>query len=107
VLVTTPNGTSATGSADRYGYEVVPTVSAVSPSSGATAGGTRITITGSGFHSDATVSVGGSAATAVTVVSGTQITATTPAHAAGTVDVQVTTPGGTSATGAGDHFTYS
>ena len=42
----------------------------------------------------------------VTVVSASQITATTPAGSAGTVDVTVTTPGGTSATGAADHYTY-
>ncbi len=36
-----------------------------------------------------------------------QITATAPAHAAGTVDVTVTTVGGTSATGAADEYTYT
>ena len=44
-----------------------PTVTAVSPSSGSTAGGTSITITGTGFVSGATVKVGGAAATGVTV----------------------------------------
>src|SRR5205823_3641635 len=41
-----------------------------------------------------------------TVNNATQITATAPAHAAGTVDVTVTTTGGTSATGAADQYTY-
>jgi len=41
-----------------------------------------------------------------TVDSATQITATSPAHAVGTVDVTVTTLGGTSAISAGDKFTY-
>src|SRR5262249_9204159 len=45
---------------------------------------------GTGFLSGATVSFGGTAATAVTVVNGTTITATTPAHAAGAVNVVVT-----------------
>jgi hypothetical protein len=42
----------------------------------------------------------------VTVVSATQITATTPAHAAGTVDVVVTVGGQSSATSAADQHTY-
>jgi len=46
------------------------------------------------------VTFGGTAATGVTVVNATTITAVTPAHAAGVVDVVVTTPGGTG-TGAG------
>ena len=41
-----------------------------------------------------------------TVNSATSITATSPAGSAGTVDVTVTTPNGTSATSAADHFTY-
>jgi hypothetical protein len=73
------------------------TVTGVSRASGLTTGGESITITGSGFSggSAPTVSLGGTAATAVTVVSDTTITATTPARAAGTVDVTVSRDGGT------------
>jgi hypothetical protein len=67
----------------------------VSPNTGSTVGGTRVTISGSGFQSGATVTLDG-AATNVSVVSSTAITATTPAHAPGTVDVVVTIPGGQS-----------
>ncbi len=49
-----------------------------------------MTITGSGFLTGATVSLGGTAATNVNVVGSTSITATTPAHAAGAVTVTVT-----------------
>ena len=38
--------------------------------------------------------------------SATSITATSPAGSAGTVDITVTTPGGTSATSAADHYAY-
>src|ERR1022692_4832257 len=69
---------------------VMPTVSSVSPNNGPAAGGTAVTITGTNFAAGATVTFGGTAATNVVVVSGTQITATTPAHAAGTVTVTVT-----------------
>jgi hypothetical protein len=69
-----------------------PTVSSVAPSSGPTAGGTAVTITGTDFVSGATVTFGGTAATGVTVVNATTITATTAAHAVGAVDVVVTNP---------------
>ena len=67
-----------------------PTVSAITPNSGTANGGTAVTITGTGFLAGATVKLGGTAATGVTVVSSTSITATTPAHAAGAVSVVVT-----------------
>ncbi len=69
-----------------------PTVTAVSPAGGSTAGGTAVSITGTNFQSGATVTVGGSAATSVVFVSSTRITAVTPAHAAGNVPVVVTNP---------------
>ena len=48
-----------------------PTVTSVSPSSGTTAGGTAVTITGTNFAVGATVTFGSAAATNVVVVSGT------------------------------------
>lgn len=51
-----------------------------------------------------TVTVGGTAATAVTVVSDTEITATTPAGSEGAADVVVTTAGGSDTLA--DGFTY-
>ena len=65
-----------------------PTVTAVSPSTGVDTGGTPITITGTGFTSGATVKVGGTAATDVTVVSATSITATTPGGPDGIANVR-------------------
>ena len=73
---------------------VAPTVTGIAPASGSTAGGTAVTVTGTGFASGATVSFDGSAASSVAVASATSITATTPAHAAGAVDVVVTNTGG-------------
>lgn len=66
------------------------TVTAVSPNSGTTFGGTTVTITGSGFQSGATVQIGGSAATDITVTNSTTLTAKTPVHAAGASEVRVT-----------------
>ena len=103
VAVTTPGGTgTATGA---FTYVPAPTVTSVSPSSGPTAGGTFVTITGTNFTGVTAVTFGGIRGHGVTVVvSATTITATTPAHAVGAVDVAVTTPGGTG-TGTGA-FTY-
>jgi hypothetical protein len=84
----------------------VAIVTSVSPPSGTPAGGTSVTITGSNFASISAVHFGGTAATAFTVNSTTSITATSPAGA-GTVDVTVTNPGGTSATSAADQYTYA
>lgn len=73
------------------------TVTGVSPASGLSTGGESIDITGSGFAggSQPTVTLGGTAATGVTVVSDNRITATTPARAAGVVNVTVSRDGGT------------
>ena len=62
-----------------------PTVSECIAEHGTTAGGTGVTITGTGFLAGATVTLGGTAATNVMVVNSTTITATTAAHAAGAV----------------------
>jgi IPT/TIG domain len=78
------------GSGQGSGSNPAPTVSAISPSTGTAAGNTAVTITGTGFLAGATVSLGGTAATGMAVVSSTSITATTPAHAAGVVNVVVT-----------------
>jgi hypothetical protein len=84
-----------------------PTVTAVSPASGPTTGGTSVTVTGTGFTGASAVKFGTVAATTFTVNSATQITAGAPAGSLGTVDVTVTTPGGTSATSNADQFTYT
>ena len=83
-----------------------PTVSGVSPDVGATAGGTAVTITGSGFSGASRVQFGSVAAAGFTVASAMSITATSAPAAAGTVDVTVTTGGGTSVTSPADDFTF-
>ncbi|WP_234545178.1 IPT/TIG domain-containing protein [Streptomyces shenzhenensis] len=72
-----------------------PVVTSVSPSQGSSAGGTTVTINGSGLTGAVAVRFGTALASNVVVVSDTQITATTPAGT-GTVNVTVTGPGGTS-----------
>lgn len=92
VVVTNPDGTSAT--LPRAFNFTVPPLSAtqVDPDGAPTAGGVTVTIFGSGFTTAirTDVTFGGVPATDVHVLSSTQMTVTAPAHAAGTVDVVVT-----------------
>ena len=71
-----------------------PTVTAIAPPVGATAGATSVTITGTGFLPGAIVTIGAQATSVI--VQSTKITATAPAHAGGIVNVVVTNPGGAS-----------
>jgi hypothetical protein len=98
-----------------YVTESIPprrTVSAVSPKTGPTTGGTPVTVTGTGFVAGSLVEIGQGtgpgptavAATNVDVVSPTVITATTAGSVlTGTFRVWVLTPGGTNN---GAHYTY-
>jgi hypothetical protein len=82
-----------------------PAVKSVSPNAGPLPGSTYVTMTGSGFTSNTTVTLGGAAADVRFVaIDGTVLEAWTPAHAKGPVDVVVTTPGGVATLTNG--FTY-
>ncbi len=87
--------------------QATPTISSINPSSGSVNGGTPVVITGTNFESAATVSIGGVAATRVTVVSATQITAVTGAVSTpGAGNVVISNPGNQSAT-LSNGFTYT
>jgi len=105
VTVTTIGGTSATSAADQFTYVAAPTVTAIAPPAGPSTGGTTVVITGTGFSGATAVTFGGLSAGYITN-SNTQITATAPAGIPGTVDIRVTTVGGTSATSVADQYTY-
>jgi hypothetical protein len=101
--------TSVLGS-NFQAVNLTPVVSSMDQTSGSTGGGTSVTIHGVNFTGVAgqlSVSFGGVAATNVTVINDTTLVATAPAESAGTVDVTITTPYGTSVTSASDRFTYS
>jgi hypothetical protein len=106
VRVTTAGGTSAVTKADRFTYVGRPSVRGVSPSHGAQQGGERVTITGRRLSHATKVRFGGTKAGHLKLVSSKKLVVTCPAHARGTVDVHVTTAGGTSATHHSDEFTY-
>ena len=82
-----------------------PGVVGVWPVSGPDAGGTVVSLSGTGLTGASGVVFGGGAASSVTVVSDTQLTAVTPPHPAGAVDVTVTTPSGSATLPGG--FTYT
>ncbi len=106
-VAVTINGAQAATTPSYVYVSNLPTVTNVSPSSGPTAAGTTVTVTGTNFVAGkTTVKFGTAAGTKVVVASATSLTVTAPAHAAGTVDVLVTTPAGTSAATAADQFTY-
>lgn len=106
VRVTTPGGQSAISAADEFTYIPAPTVTAVSPNAGPTSGTNSVTITGTNLSGATAVTFGATAATGYTVISPTQITATVPAGSATTINVRVTTGGGTSGLAVGNQYTY-
>jgi hypothetical protein len=105
VVVTNPDGQSATLAGGFTFQAGAPTLTGVSPTTGRTAGGTSVTLTGTNFASGARLTFGGATATSVVVVSTTHITAKTPRHKPGAVNIVVTNPNGQSGT-LSNSFTY-
>ena len=96
ITVVAGAGTSATSPADDFTYFTPgsPAIGSINPASGPTAGGTSVQINGINLAGATSVKFG-SIAAAFSVVSGTEITATSPPEAAGGATVWVVTPGGT------------
>jgi len=106
VTVTTVGGASATSGADQFTYVAAPTVTSVSVTDGPLSGTTAVTLTGTNFTNATAVKFGSTNAIGFTVVNATTITATAPSESVGSVNIQVTTAGGTSASNPGDHYAY-
>ncbi len=103
---------SATSPADLFTYNAPPptgsgpSVTSISPASGLTGGSTLVTVTGANLAGATSVTFGPNPGTGINCAAdGSTCTVFSPAGA-GTVDVQVTTPGGTSLTVTGDRFSY-
>lgn len=99
VLIASSGVASADGTA--------PAVTAVVPHQGPTTGGTRVSVAGSGFTSDATVAFGMTAATKVTFESSNLLVATSPSETAGSVDIIVTVASESSTPNPHDVFTFN
>ncbi|MEZ0108562.1 YVTN family beta-propeller protein [Catenulispora sp. EB89] len=107
VTVTNDNGTSAAGPAGGYTYlQAAPAISALTPNSGVSSGGTTVVITGTDLSITKSVYFGGTAASSFTVDSPTQVTAVTRAQTNGTVNVSVTNAIGVSTSVPSSQFTF-
>jgi subtilase family serine protease len=95
VVVTAAGGTSKAAS---YLYANTPHITSLSPTSGPTKGGTKVTIHGTSFIGVKSVTLAGKAGTSLKVTSATELTITTPKGTKGKVKVVVTAAGGTSNT---------
>lgn len=100
-----PGGTFMNGVITVAAALPEPTLTAVDPTSGPTAGGTLVTLSGSDFIPDCTATFGGSAEVATDLVDSGTLQATTPTHAAGSVDVTVDCSTGSSTLSGGFLFT--
>jgi hypothetical protein len=97
---------SAALALSQFAYAQAPTVTSVVPNIGPTGGDRKVTISGTNFvNSSLTATFGGVAATSVTFISSTQLTAVTPAHAGGEVTVSVSDSNGTGSLP--DAYTYT
>jgi IPT/TIG domain len=93
--VVATNLDTQTGSlANAFTYQAGPVISSISKDSGALAGGTNVTITGTGFLIGATVKVGANSCQGNGYLGATSYFCSTPAGAAGTVDIQFINPDG-------------
>ncbi|KAJ5661426.1 uncharacterized protein N7477_009042 [Penicillium maclennaniae] len=93
INITTPGGTDSSLS---FSFQPLPVIASITPTSGPTAGGTTVTITGAGLINTLDVFFGTTAATAFTVISDNTVTATSPAGAVGATAVTVDTASATS-----------
>jgi hypothetical protein len=82
-----------------------PTLTTISPSTGSS--GQTVTLSGAHLSDTLSVAFGGVPATSFANVSDTSVTAVTPAHAAGSVDVVLTTNEGSSVLASGYEYTGS
>jgi hypothetical protein len=104
-FIVTYNSTNVTLTVANAPAGSAPSISSLSTGSGTTAGGTAVTLTGSGFAAASAVSFGTGPADDFEVVSDGLVFASAPSQAAGTGDVQVTNPAGTSNPVSADRFT--
>ena len=105
VTVTTAGATSEHVAASKFTYLAAPILLHLSPIAGPKAGGTKVTITGSGFTSVSAVHFGSKKAKSFKVDSTSKLVAVAP-KGTGTATVTVTTPGGTSRLSSATQFYF-
>jgi hypothetical protein len=106
-VATVDHGRSAITSADRFRYVGAPTISAIRPAHGPTAGGQQVRIVGTNFYDVRAVHLGRMRLTSVRRLGPDRLQFTTPAHQhPGTLDVVVRTAFGTTPVHRTDQYTY-
>jgi len=105
--IVTPSGTSTATLMSRFTYlaPAAPVITSIVPATGRGSVRTPVVVTGQNFTDSTKLTVGGVPVT-YTKISATQVKALLPIHAAGVVDVQLTTPGGTTPLGWSARFTF-
>jgi microcystin-dependent protein len=115
LLVTTPPGqgkvsvvvgTPLGWSSGVVLFTYTPSITALSPSSGPSTGGTAVTVTGWGLTGTTEVKFGDRAATNLSVVNDTQLTLRSPSGS-GSVGITAITPNGSSVPAANVQFDYA
>lgn len=109
VQVNTNSGSSPLTVNDQYTYVIggaAPVIYSLDPPYGPVGGNTRVLITGTGFLATTAVTFDGTGA-AFQINSDNSITTWSPAHAAGTIIVQVLGTNGASAPTLASQFTYT
>jgi subtilase family serine protease len=105
VTVSAAGGSSRTTAAGRFTFVAQPTITGITPASGPTKGGTKVTIRGSGFGGTLTVHFGTGPAKLSRVVSSSEIVVIAP-PGSGTVYVTVSAAGGSSRATAAGRYRY-
>lgn len=100
------HGTSGHTGAARYRYVGRPSITEVDPQRGPAAGGRKIRVVGTGLVDVVGVRVGGVSVAPNRVIGSTRIWLTTPAHAAGRVDITVRTKFGVTRLSPADTYTF-
>jgi len=107
VTGTDQNGFSGSTSFTWTVVDNAPTITSVRPSSGPGSGGTKVKIVGSRFFHVTSVDFGSVPARSFKInKKGTKMTAVAPAESAGTVDIVITTSGGSNTPAPADQFTF-
>ena len=105
VTITTAGGISVINSSDRFSYAALPVVTAVMAEQGPSVGGSSVIILGDNLGGATGVAFGATPASSFKIVSANLISAVSPAGT-GTVDITVTTAGGTSVMTLADQYSY-
>jgi peptidoglycan/xylan/chitin deacetylase (PgdA/CDA1 family) len=106
-VATADHGRSATTPADKFRYVAPPTITAVRPAHGPTAGGQQVRIVGANFYDVRAVHLGRMVLQPVHRLGPDRLQVTTPPHKhPGTLDVVVRTAFGSTPVRRADQYTY-